>query len=84
MKFYFITFRSITFAQRAEGVLRRNGFICVLQRTPRWMEERGCGYCLKLRQGSVRAAISTLRENGLSFSKIYMQHGEDQAEALVL
>lgn len=43
MKEYFVTFRSITFAQRGQNVLRSAGVPVQLQRTPRWMEEKGCG-----------------------------------------
>ena len=46
MKFYYITFRSVTFAQRGEKVLKKEGIRCTLLRTPRWMEEQGCGYAL--------------------------------------
>ena len=57
MRVYFITVRSVTFGQRAEKVLRKGGIFCSLQRTPRWMEEQGCGYCLRLR-GEWRAAAA--------------------------
>ena len=49
MSYYYITFRSVTFAQRGERVLQAGRIRCTLQRTPRWMEEQGCGYCLRLR-----------------------------------
>ena len=84
MKFYFITFRSITFAQRGEGILRRKGITCTLQRTPRWMEERGCGYCLKVQQRDVEEAVQLLRENRLAFSKVYLQQPDESAQELAL
>ena len=40
MKTYFLTFRSITQAQRAERAYSRAGMVCTMRRTPRWMEER--------------------------------------------
>ena len=46
---YFITFRSVTYAQRAERLLSRAGFRCRIQRSQRWMAEKGCGYSLRLR-----------------------------------
>ena len=46
MRLYYITFRSVTFAQRAEKLLNQKGFRVSLMRTPRWMEEQGCGYAL--------------------------------------
>ena len=48
MKEYFVTFRSITFAQRGQQVMQDAGISAQLQRTPRWMEEKGCGYSLRL------------------------------------
>ena len=38
MRSDYITFRSVTVAQRGERLLRSGGIDCVLQRTPRWME----------------------------------------------
>ncbi len=67
----FITFRSVTFAQRGEAVLRKAGLGCSLQRTPRWMEEQGCGYCLKLRASDAPLAVLRLREQQVPFRKVY-------------
>ena len=61
MKFYYITFRSVTFAQRGERVLQKAGLRCTLQRTPRWMEEQGCGYCLRLWTKDAAPAVELLR-----------------------
>ena len=61
MNVYYITFRSVTFAQRGEEILRRGGISSVLQRTPRWMEEQGCGYCLRLRTDDVQTGAALLR-----------------------
>ena len=66
-----ITFRSVTPAQRGEGLLRRAGVYCTLQRTPRWMEEQGCGYSLRLRQSDAQTALRLMRENGIAFRKVY-------------
>ena len=79
MRVYFITVRSVTFGQRAEIVLRKGGITVSLQRTPRWMEQKGCGYCLKLRQGDLESALQALREGGATYSKVYLR--QDGAEA---
>ena len=42
----YITFRSVTLAQRAEAILKREGYQCYLQRAPKWMGQRGCSYAL--------------------------------------
>lgn len=79
-----ITFRSVTFAQRGEGVLRRAGLGCTLQRTPRWMEEQGCGYSLRLRHRDGAAAVRLLRESNIAFRKVYLHDGSGTLEELVL
>lgn len=80
MGVYFITFRSVTLAQRGESVLRRKGIRSQLQRTPRWMEEQGCGYCLRLREEVLDEALRQLRDGGIQFRKIYLQHPEGKVE----
>lgn len=66
-----LTFRSVTPAQRAETFLQRAGVNCTLQRTPRWMEERGCGYSLRMNCEEIMAAAALLRQAGISFRKGY-------------
>ena len=71
MKNCIITFRSVMPAQRAEDVLRRAGFHCTVQRTPKWMEEKGCGYSLRLDCGELMAASMLLRQAAVSYRKAY-------------
>ena len=73
MKSYFVTFRSITYAQKGESVLRGAGIRCTLQRTPRWMEEQGCGYCLRLRMDQVNNALELLRQRQVPYRKVYLR-----------
>ena len=70
---FFITVRSITFGQRAEAALRKGGIPCTLQRTPAWMDEQGCGYCLRLRTGDVMPAVKLLRSAQVPFRRVYVQ-----------
>ena len=71
MGYAYITFRSVTHAQRGEGILSGAGIRCAMQRTPRWMEEQGCGYCLRLRRQELDRARDLLERNGIRFRKIY-------------
>ncbi len=71
MKKCIITFRSVTPAQRAEEVLRRAGVECAIQRTPKWMEEKGCGYSLQMSCQDVMAAVQLLRQTGIGYRKVY-------------
>ena len=76
MKDCFITFRSVTFAQRGERELKRAGIACSLRRTPRWMEEQGCGYSIRLRCPDMMAAVELLKGKQIPYRKVYL-HGEN-------
>ena len=81
MDYCFITFRSVTPAQRAESILHHAGIECYLQRTPRWMEEQGCGYSLRVRDGA--EAVQLLKAHQVPFRKVYFQRN-GKAEEVVL
>ena len=68
---FMITFSSVTPAQSGEATLRRAGFSCSLQRTPRWMEAKGCGYSVRLRAEQVEDAVRLLQERNIRFRKVY-------------
>ena len=84
MKYYYITFRSVTYAQRAERLLQQKGIRCALQRTPRWMEEQGCGYCLRLQTRDGSEAIRLLREQQMPLRKTYIQMPDGRLEEAAL
>ena len=83
MRMDYITFRSVTPAQRAQRILRQVGMDTILQRTPRWMEERGCGYCLRLRSGDVQQAVAVLNQQQVAFSKVYTTVDGEPEERLL-
>ena len=83
MKTEFITFRSVTPAQRGQRVLQKAGVDIILQRTPRFMEERGCGYCLRLRPGDLHRAVELLRRENVAFSKVYATVGGNLEERML-
>jgi hypothetical protein len=83
MKTEFITFRSVTPAQRGQRVLQKAGVDVILQRTPRFMEERGCGYCLRLRPGDLHRAVELLRRENVVFSKVYATVGGNLEERML-
>ena len=84
MKFYFITFRSVTFAQRGEQVLNKAGIRCTLQRTPRWMESQGCGYSLRIWTADVKASVELLRDEGVPMRKVYVQGDNEVLEEVAV
>ena len=84
MRSCFITFRSVTFAQRGDHLLHRAGISCTLQRTPRWMEEQGCGYSLLIRSADLSGAVELLREKQVPFRKVYQKNDNGSVEEMVL
>lgn len=84
MKMYYITFRSVTFGQKAERLLENAGIQCSLQRTPRWMEEQGCGYALRIWTSEIQDSLRILRQERIPMKRLYIQGSNGQLEELPL
>ena len=83
MKEWLITFRSITFAQRGERAIQKGGIPCVLQRSPKVISQRGCGYCLRLPDREAIRAVGILQKEQLSYEKVYvMENGKPEERLL--
>ena len=82
MKSFLITFRSITYAQRAEQVLHRMGLKCLLRRTPRWMEDRGCGYGVEITTNDLGAALSALKQQQIPWQRKWLLQPGGEVEEL--
>lgn len=84
MKLYYITFRSVTFAQRAEKVLLAGEIHCTLQRTPRWMEAQGCGYALRIWTRDPETAAQLLKSHNIPMRRLYIQTAAGELEEMFL
>lgn len=84
MKQSYITFRSVTFAQKAERILKKAGLDCTIQRTPKELSQRGCGYCLGLRPGQVIQAAKLLEAENVEYGKLYTVSFEGRYEEIHL
>lgn len=84
MKPYYITFRSVTYAQRAEKLLTGHQIRCTLLRAPRWMEEQGCGYALKIWTKELYSVVELLRQEGLTARRTYRQREDGQLEEITV
>jgi beta-phosphoglucomutase-like phosphatase (HAD superfamily) len=62
--------------------LRQAGITCQLQRTPRWMEERGCGYSLGVKE--IHGALDALQLRQVPFRKVYRRNGDGTMEEVGL
>ena len=83
-KEWLITFRSVTYAQRGERILRNGKIPCYLQRTPKHLTERGCGYCLRLQELDAPRAVALLRKEKLQYEKLYaLQEGGSTEERVL-
>ena len=80
----FITFRSVTFAQHGQRVLENVGIQCQIQRTPRWMEEQGCGYCLRVWTQDARRPVKLLEEARIPLRRVYLQREDGLLEEVSL
>ncbi len=69
---YWISFRSLTHAQRAVRALERSGLTAVVARLPQGVSPKGCGYAIIISR-RIREALRLLGEagipNGLVFEK---------------
>lgn len=55
----------------------------MLGRTPRALEQQGCGYCLRLRPEHTQQALVLLQQAGVSFRKIYSEENGYMEERLL-
>lgn len=83
MKYCFITVRTLTAAQMAESQLLRNGLQCRIQRSPRWMEEQGCGYGITVAFSEFDKGISILKNNRIPYKKVYLRDDKGDMEEIV-
>lgn len=69
---YWISFRSLTHAQRASRVLERKSITAVISRLPQGVSPKGCGYALIVRR-RIHDAFHILSEaqipSGMIFEK---------------
>ena len=79
---WLITFRSVTFAQKAQRLLQQSHIQASMQRTPRELSQRGCGYCLRISGRQALQAVEILRQRGAEFGKAYAitQNGLEERE----
>ena len=82
MRYYFITFRSVTYAQQGERLLKGSGFRCALHRTPRWMEEQGCGYARNVHYEDIDGVLSVLQREKSAIRRVYLQNPDGTLEVV--
>ena len=72
MNDYYVTFRSLTSAQRASFEASRHGVRATLIRTPKSLSSTGCGYALRVDQIYIEKTIKILRDANIRFERILL------------
>jgi hypothetical protein len=73
---YYLVCKSLTYAQRAEAVLRAAGVRCTLLRSPRKISETGCSQSLRIPDKQLTQALVALRQARFSPIKVYLDGGD--------
>ncbi|MCD7749797.1 MAG: DUF3343 domain-containing protein [Oscillospiraceae bacterium] len=67
---YLLTFRSLTYAQRAARVLERAGVTGTVSRLPKSVSTRGCAYCVIVSARNRERAVNILTSAGLAPERV--------------
>ena len=79
MDSYWITFRSLTHAQRAARLLERSGLTVTLVKAPQALSDSGCAYALTLRRRP-EEALALLRKNNMRLGRAFRRDAEGSFE----
>ena len=74
MKEYYLTFRSMTAAMSAAKKLEAVGLHLRPTATPEALRQRGCGYCLRLKEEQFFLSSDGLQR--MKYERIYIHQGE--------
>ena len=77
---YLLTFRSLTYAQRAARVLERAGVTGTVSRVPKAAATRGCAYCIIVAARHKEKALSVLASAGLLPERVLLRHENGSLE----
>ncbi len=76
MPYYLLLCRSITYAQRMNGLLERSGITAPYYRAPAGLTDRGCSYAVRVGTEYFPAAVRILRAGGLAPMRMFYSAGD--------
>ena len=74
----YITFRSVTTAMRGSRILGDAGIASITVRTPKQLQQQGCGYSLRVRGDTAARAKHALKQAEIQYSRIYRKDENGQ------
>lgn len=83
MNDYYVTFRSLTAAQRGLAACRVHGIAAAMLRTPAFLTSRGCSYCIRVSADEIDRMSMVLRLEGVLYEHVF-RLGGSRAEEVFL
>ena len=74
----YFTFRSVTTAMRGSRILEAMGIRSLTVRTPKQLQQQGCGYSLRVRGDAAARARQALEQAEIQYSRIYRKDESGQ------
>ena len=74
----YFTFRSVTTAMRGSRILEAMGIRSLTVRTPKQLQQQGCGYSLRVRGDAAARAKQALEQAEIQYSRIYRKDESGQ------
>ncbi len=78
---YLLSFRSLTYAQRAARILERAGITGTVSRVPKAASTRGCAYCVIVAARHKERSLSILANAGVTPERVLLRHPDGTLEA---
>lgn len=78
LSYYYIVCRSLTYAQRTETALKKDGIRGSVLRTPKTISTSGCSYAVRIPENQLSRALARMNQEGLSPVRIFL--GEADGE----
>ena len=69
-----IIFKSVTYAQRAERLLAKNGIVSNVMKAPFGRNSGACAYAVRINDKNIVKALGIIKESGLSYTDMYLDY----------
>ena len=80
----YFTFRSVTAAMQGSRILGDAGIASITVRTPKQLQQQGCGYSLKVRGDAAVRAKLVLAQAEVRYSRVYRRDDSGQWQEVTL